>query len=77
MADAQVGNLLWQVQQWAPRGLHVQTALSPSGEAVRGLRQEPWLKPSRSGLQSRFKTFVPFMDICKIIKKPTFKSYNL
>lgn len=34
-------------------------------------------KPSRSGLQSRFKTFVPFMDICKIIKKPTFKSYNL
>lgn len=34
-------------------------------------------KPSRRGLQSRFKTFVPFTDICKIIKKPKFKSYNL
>lgn len=41
-ADAQEGNLLRQVQQWAPRGLHVPTALSPSGEGVRGLRQEPW-----------------------------------
>lgn len=55
------------------RGLLRPTALSPSGESVHGLSQEPW----PAALARRFRTFAPFTGICKIIKKPTFKSYNL
>lgn len=75
-ADAQKGRLLREVPRWAPRrGSVYQQCLALLVRVC--MDSDGALAASPAGEACGSGSFVPFMDICKIIKKPTFKSYNL